>query len=34
MNADAAPSIEQLRQLPLPEPVSYWPQTWGWLVVL
>ncbi|MBO1012563.1 DUF4381 domain-containing protein [Achromobacter sp. SD115] len=34
MNADAAPSIEQLRQLPLPAPVSYWPQTWGWLVLL
>ena len=34
MNADAAPSIEQLRQLPLPEPVSYWPQTWGWAALL
>lgn len=34
MNADATPSIEQLRQLPLPAPVSYWPQTWGWLVLL
>ncbi|NGT15362.1 DUF4381 family protein [Achromobacter insolitus] len=34
MNADATPSIEQLRQLPLPAPVSYWPQTWGWLVAL
>ncbi len=34
MNAGAAPSIEQLRQLPLPAPVSYWPQTWGWLVLL
>ncbi|HEY9273568.1 DUF4381 domain-containing protein [Achromobacter sp.] len=34
MNAGAAPSIEQLRQLPLPAPVSYWPQTWGWLALL
>lgn len=34
MNADALPSVDQLRQLPLPEPVSYWPQTWGWLVLL
>ncbi|MDF8363399.1 DUF4381 domain-containing protein [Achromobacter anxifer] len=34
MSAGAAPSIEQLRQLPLPAPVSYWPQTWGWLALL
>lgn len=34
MNADALPSVDQLRQLPLPEPVSYWPQTWGWLALL
>ncbi|MFD4836638.1 DUF4381 domain-containing protein [Achromobacter sp. NPDC058515] len=34
MSADALPSVDQLRQLPLPEPVSYWPQTWGWLVLL
>ncbi len=31
---DALPSVDQLVQLPLPAPVSYWPQTWGWLVVL
>jgi len=24
------PGLDQLRELPLPEPVSYWPQTWGW----
>lgn len=34
MNADALPSIDQLQQLPLPPPVSYWPQTWGWVAVL
>ncbi|WAI81432.1 MULTISPECIES: DUF4381 domain-containing protein [Achromobacter] len=35
MNAnDASPSIDQLLQLPLPAPVSYWPQTWGWAVLL
>lgn len=35
MNAnDASPSIDQLIQLPLPAPVSYWPQTWGWAVLL
>jgi hypothetical protein len=28
------PSIEQLQELGLPAPVSYWPQTWGWAVVL
>ncbi|UAN03636.1 DUF4381 domain-containing protein [Achromobacter mucicolens] len=27
------PGLDQLRELPLPAPVSYWPQTWGWLVV-
>lgn len=27
------PSIDQLRELPLPEPISYLPQTWGWAVV-
>ncbi len=26
--------IEQLQNLPLPEPVSYLPQTWGWWVLL
>jgi hypothetical protein len=34
MSTDALPSVDQLRQLPLPEPVSYWPQTWGWLALL
>lgn len=33
MNAHV-PSIEQLQELGLPAPVSYWPQTWGWAVVL
>ncbi len=28
------PSIEQLQELRLPAPVSYWPQTWGWAVLL
>ncbi len=28
------PSIEQLQELGLPAPVSYWPQTWGWWVLL
>ncbi len=28
------PSIEQLQELGLPAPVSYWPQTWGWGVLL
>ncbi len=32
MNEDL-PGLDQLRELPLPAPVSYWPQTWGWLVV-
>ncbi|MFC4278133.1 DUF4381 domain-containing protein [Achromobacter aloeverae] len=27
------PGLDQLRELPLPAPVSYWPQTWGWAVV-
>lgn len=29
MSADL-PGLDQLRELPLPPPVSYWPQTWGW----
>ena len=29
-----AANISQLQTLPLPEPVSYFPQTWGWLVLL
>ncbi|MCR4538304.1 DUF4381 domain-containing protein [Pseudomonas sp. 18.1.10] len=33
MNAHV-PSIEQLQELGLPAPVSYWPQTWGWGVLL
>lgn len=28
------PSIEQLQELGLPASVSYWPQTWGWAVLL
>ncbi|KGD86832.1 alpha-2 type XI collagen [Achromobacter sp. RTa] len=27
------PGLDQLRELPLPVPVSYWPQTWGWAVL-
>ncbi|EPQ6935563.1 DUF4381 domain-containing protein [Pseudomonas aeruginosa] len=35
MNASTVPSIDQLRELPLPElSISYIPQTWGWLAVL
>jgi hypothetical protein len=30
----AVPSIEQLKELGLPTPVSYTPQTWGWWVLL
>ncbi|QLG93404.1 DUF4381 domain-containing protein [Pseudomonas yamanorum] len=33
MNAHV-PSIEQLQELDLPAPVSYWPQTWGWYAIL
>lgn len=32
MSADL-PGLDQLRELPLPSPVPYWPQTWGWAVV-
>ena len=28
------PSIDQLKEIPLPAPVSYAPQTWGWWVLL
>jgi hypothetical protein len=28
------PSIEQLKEIALPPPVSYAPQTWGWWVLL
>ncbi|AEC20399.1 hypothetical protein PT7_1859 [Pusillimonas sp. T7-7] len=31
--SDTLPGLDQLRELPLPAPISYWPQTWGWLVV-
>lgn len=27
------PSIDQLRELPLPDPISYLPQTWGWAML-
>lgn len=27
------PSIDQLQELALPAPVSYWPQTWGWALL-
>ncbi|KKX60004.1 DUF4381 domain-containing protein [Pseudomonas putida] len=33
MNPDI-PSIEQLKEIALPAPVSYAPQTWGWWVLL
>lgn len=32
MSAEA-PGLDQLRELPLPAAVPYWPQTWGWLVL-
>ncbi|MDG9881836.1 DUF4381 domain-containing protein [Pseudomonas putida CSV86] len=28
------PDIDQLQEIALPAPVSYWPQTWGWTVLL
>ena len=28
------PDISQLKEIALPEPVSYLPQTWGWVVLL
>ncbi|NWB27946.1 DUF4381 domain-containing protein [Pseudomonas gingeri] len=31
---NAPPSLAQLQEIPLPAPVSYWPQTWGWTVLL
>lgn len=31
---DALPSLDQLRELPLPPAVDYWPQTWGWVALL
>lgn len=35
MTAPVVPSIDQLQVLPTPvSPVSYVPQTWGWLVLL
>ncbi|MFU1983394.1 DUF4381 domain-containing protein [Bordetella hinzii] len=33
MSAPDVPTLEQLRELPLPAPVSLWPQTWGWAVL-
>ncbi len=33
MSTELPASLDQLRQLPLPPPVSYWPQTWGWAVL-
>ncbi|MBO1113852.1 DUF4381 domain-containing protein [Bordetella petrii] len=30
---DTLPGLDQLRELPLPAAVPYWPQTWGWAVV-
>jgi len=30
---DALPGLDQLRELPLPAAVPYWPQTWGWAVL-
>lgn len=30
---DALPGLDQLRELPLPAAISYWPATWGWAVV-
>jgi len=32
--SSAIPSIDQLKELSLPAPVSYAPQTWGWWVLL
>lgn len=35
MTEASVPSIDQLRELAVPPPpVSYWPQTWGWVVLL
>ncbi|MFY0479911.1 DUF4381 domain-containing protein [Achromobacter marplatensis] len=31
--SDTLPGLDQLRELPLPAAVSYWPQTWGWAVL-
>ncbi|WP_028354639.1 DUF4381 domain-containing protein [Bordetella petrii] len=31
--SDALPGLDQLRELPLPAPIPYWPQTWGWVAV-
>lgn len=30
---DALAGLDQLRELPLPAPVSYWPQTWAWALL-
>ncbi|MDF3935560.1 DUF4381 domain-containing protein [Pseudomonas citronellolis] len=35
MTLVATPSLDRMQELALPAPVaSYWPQTWGWLLVL
>lgn len=35
MSLAAQPSIDQLKELALPAPpAAYWPQTWGWAVLL
>ncbi|MBV7482417.1 DUF4381 domain-containing protein [Bordetella sp. BOR01] len=31
--SDTLPGLDQLRELPLPAAVPYWPQTWGWAVL-
>ncbi|MGE8702925.1 MAG: DUF4381 domain-containing protein [Achromobacter sp.] len=31
--SEALPGLDQLRELPLPAPVPYWPETWGWAVL-
>ena len=31
--ADAAGTLAELQEIPLPPPVSYLPQTWGWGVL-
>lgn len=31
--SEALPGLDQLRELPLPAAVPYWPETWGWAVL-
>ncbi|MCD0506161.1 DUF4381 domain-containing protein [Bordetella petrii] len=33
MSDASMPGLDQLRELPLPPPVPYWPLTWGWALV-